>query len=54
MMTTEQFDREKVYRVTLAIAKTMLKKGLITEQEYKKIDGMMLEKYRPLLGVVWR
>lgn len=38
-MTPEQFEREKAYRVTLSIAKTMLKKGLITEQEYKKIDG---------------
>lgn len=54
MMTTEQFDCEKAYRVTLAIAKTMLQKGLITEQEYKRINRMMLEKYRPLLGIVWR
>ena len=54
MMTTEQFDREKAYRITLSIAKTMLKKGLISEHEYKRIDRMMLEKYRPLLGVVWR
>ena len=49
-MTQEQFEREKAYRITLSIAKTLLKQGLITEQEYKKIDGMMLEKYRPLLG----
>ncbi|WP_165574430.1 SHOCT domain-containing protein [Desulfosporosinus sp. HMP52] len=51
-MTTEQFDREKSYRVMLSIAKTMLQKGLITEQDYKRIDRMMLEKYRPLLVVV--
>lgn len=53
-MTPEQFDCEKIYRITLSLAKTMLKRGLITEQDYRKIDGMMLEKYRPLLGVVWR
>ena len=53
-MTPEQFEREKAYRITMSLAKTMLKKGLITQQEYKKIDGMMLEKYRPLLGVLIR
>lgn len=53
-MTPEQFKSEKDYRVTLSIAKSMLQRGLITEQEYKKIDGIMLEKYRPLLDAVWR
>jgi hypothetical protein len=53
-MTQEQFEREKGYRVTLSIAKSMLQGGLITEQEYKKIDIMMIEKYRPLLGVLCR
>ncbi len=53
-MTQEQFEREKAYRVTLSIAKSMLQNGLITEQEYKKIDIMMIEKYRPLLGVLCR
>ncbi len=52
-MTPEQFDREKAYRITLSLAKTMLKRGLITEQDYIKIGEMMLEKYRPLLGVIW-
>jgi len=28
-MTPEQFDREKAYRITLSLAKTMLKRGLI-------------------------
>lgn len=53
-MTPEQFESEKAYRITLSLAKTMLKRGLITEQDYIEIAGMMLEKYRPLLGVVWR
>lgn len=53
-MTSEQFEREKACRITLSIAKTMLQRGLITEQDNKKIEGMMLEKYRPLLGVLCR
>lgn len=49
-MTYEQFEREKNYRVSLAIAKTMLAKGIINEQDYEKIDTILLDKYRPLLG----
>lgn len=44
-MTTEQFKREKNYRVSLAIAKVMLSRKLITEQEYSKIDTMLITKY---------
>ena len=51
-MTPEQFEREKIYRIILSIAKTMLKKDLISEREYKEIEGMMLKKYRPLLGLI--
>jgi ribosomal protein S20 len=50
LMTKEQFEREKNYQVMLFIIKKMARKGLITEQEYKKIGSMMLEKYNPLLG----
>lgn len=53
-MTQEQFEREKAYGVTLSIARSMLKSGLINEREYKKIDTMMLNKYRPILGSLLR
>jgi hypothetical protein len=49
-MTQEQFEREKAYRLALSIATSMLKSGLITEEEYKKIDVLMYEKYRPVQG----
>ena len=49
-MTHEQFEREKNYRVSLAISKTMLTKRLITEQDYSKIDTMLIAKYKPVLG----
>ena len=54
MMTKEQFDREKAYQITLAMAKSMLLCKLLTEEEYKKIDTMMLEKYHPILGSLSR
>ena len=49
-MNSEQFKRERQYQTTIAIVKTMLKNGLISEDEFCQIDTMLLEKYRPLLG----
>ena len=49
-MTAKQFDREKNYGAAMAIARAMLAKGIITEDEYNKIDAMFTEKYRPLIG----
>jgi len=50
MMSHEQFEREKNYRVSIAIAKTMLSKGLISDSDYRKIDTMLIAKYRPIIG----
>ena len=49
-MTKEQFDREKHYGAVMAMARAMLSKGIITEDEYTKIDAMFRKKYRPLIG----
>lgn len=49
-MTSEQFEREKTYQVTISIARSMLQQGIITEREFKKVNRMMVEKYRPLIG----
>lgn len=53
-MTEEQFDREKRYQASMNMFRTMLKNGLITEEQYAIIDTKMLEKYRPLLGTCGR
>ncbi len=53
-MTLEQFKAEKNYRVALAIAKTMLGKGLINDREYKKINTILIAKYRPIIGALAR
>ncbi|MCX7749148.1 MAG: hypothetical protein N2645_19985 [Clostridia bacterium] len=49
-MTKEQFEREKNYRVSIAIAKSMLAKRIITEQEFKRIDNMLIIRYKPVFG----
>ena len=49
-MTPEQMRDDMRYQAALSVAKGMLEKGLITEEEYAKIDTRLLEKYRPYLG----
>jgi len=49
-MTTEQFQREKNYRVSVYIVKTLLEKGIISEVDYRKIDTKLARHYRPVFG----
>jgi hypothetical protein len=49
-MNKETFNRELAYQARIAVAKTMLRLGAITEEEYCRIDTIFMEKYRPILG----
>lgn len=49
-MRKEQYRADMLYQVSLSVAKTMRAKGLITADEYAKIDTMLLAKYQPYLG----
>lgn len=49
-MTEEQFKREMHYQLSLSIARSMLRQGIITPDDLRVIDTKMREKYRPLLG----
>ena len=51
-MTKEQFDREKNYGAAMAVARSMLSKGLISEKDYRKIDTIYSRKYRPIIGAL--
>lgn len=51
-MNEEQFRAEKMYQVSLSLAKSMLYKGLLTEEEFAVINAILLEKYHPLLGTL--
>jgi hypothetical protein len=50
LLSTAQFKSEKDYRVALIIAKSMLKSRIIDERDYRKINTILINKYRPLLG----
>ena len=49
-MSKEQFEREKHYVAAMVVARAMLSKGVITKEEYRKIDALFAEKYQPLIG----
>ena len=51
-MSKEQMRQEKLYQATMSMVRKMLAEGLITEEEYRQIDTMFLEKYHPLFGTL--
>ena len=52
-MSKEQMKQEKLYQATMSMVRQMLAEGLISEKEYRQIDTMFLEKYRPLFGTLF-
>jgi hypothetical protein len=46
-MTKEQLQRECEYGGAMAIADRLLANGLISEDDYKKIKKLFLQKYTP-------
>ena len=52
-MSEADFRREKLYQGTMHILRTMLSKGLIDCNEYKKTEQLMLKKYHPVLGALF-
>jgi hypothetical protein len=49
-MNTGEFDREYKYQATMALAKTLLARGLITAGELADFRARMLAKYQPQIG----
>lgn len=49
-MSKEEFRNETMYQATMHIVRKMLADGIISEEEYRRIDDMFLKKYQPLLG----
>ena len=49
-MTPEEFDRECQYQTTTYFIKKMLLEGLITEEEFFRIDEENRRKYQPVTG----
>lgn len=45
LMTNEQVEKENLYQATMSIAKNLLGKGIISEEEYAQIDTNFRNKY---------
>jgi len=49
-MTKEQFNRERDYCAAIALAKTLLKQGVIDEQDFRAIQRGALKQLRPTIS----
>ncbi len=52
-MSKEEFRNEKLYQTTMHLARKMLKEGIISQEEYRQIDTIFLDKYQPLFGTLF-
>lgn len=52
-MSKEEFRNEKLYQTTMHLARKMLEEGIISEEEYRQIDAIFLEKYKPVFGTLF-
>ena len=51
-MTAEEFDRERRYQTVMLFVRKMLEQGLITEEEYCRIDTKNRAKFQPVTGTL--
>lgn len=49
----EEFRNEKLYQTTMHMARKMLDEGMISGEEYRQIDTIFLEKYKPVFGTLF-
>ncbi len=51
-MDNTEFERERAYQTTMSLVRQLKNNGTVTDEEYRKIDTIMLEKYHPILGTL--
>ena len=52
-MTKEAFQREKMYQATMGMVRRMRSEGLISQEEYARVEQIFLEKYKPLISSIY-
>ena len=45
-------NNELMYQTTMHVARELHKKGLLSTDEYKDLEAVFTEKYKPTLGVL--
>ncbi len=53
-MNRELYEKVTAYRTAMSVVKSMLKLGIITPEEYLKIDTIIVEKYGLSSGTIFR
>ena len=51
-MSEEQFDRELIFQVSMALVDEMLEKGIIGLEDHEKWLDYLMKKYSPPIGRV--
>lgn len=49
-MQDKDFRNEKLYQMTMSLARTLLSDRAITEKQYADFDTKMKQKYAPKIG----
>ena len=52
-MMKKAFHRKKMYHATMGMVRRMRSAGLISSEEYAKVEQIFLEKYKPLIGSIY-
>lgn len=52
-MSKAKFRNEKLYQTTMHLARKLHDDGVITEDEYRQIDTIFLEKYQSVFGTLF-
>jgi len=47
------FHEETMYQITMCFARKMYDEGLISKDEYRQIDTIFREKYKPKFGTLF-
>lgn len=47
-------ERILAYQIAMSLARSMLSRGIITEEEYRKIDTIMTRKYGLSSSTIFR
>lgn len=51
-MGEKEFRAELRYRMSLSVAGMLLEDGVVSEEEYREIDTILLKRHRPVLGTL--
>ena len=51
-MTKEQFKAEADYQLALLLIKNLFAQGLLTDEEFKTVQGKLIVRYQPIIGKI--